>query len=135
MDRDRAALNRLPRWLVPALAALPVVGLSLFFLWPLGTLLVRVLQPGSVGDALRAPGLGQVLWFTLWQAVASTALCSTALVIRWLPRPASRAASSAPRRARLLLSDPQAVKMTADGATPNRSANVSRAASTARAAA
>ena len=67
---------------MPALAALPVVGLSLFFLWPLGTLLVRVLQPGSVGDALRAPGLGQVLWFTLWQAVASTALT---LVVGFAP--------------------------------------------------
>lgn len=74
MDRDRAALNRLPWWLVPALAAAPVIGLALFYLWPLATLLARVVQPGSVSDALRAPGLGRVLWFTLWQAVASTVL-------------------------------------------------------------
>ncbi len=74
MDRDRAALNRRPWWLVPVLAAAPVVGLALFYLWPLATLLSRVVQPGSVSDALSAPGLGRVLWFTLWQALASTAL-------------------------------------------------------------
>ena len=78
VERDRAALSRpanpLPRWLVPALAALPVLGLALFYLWPLSTLLARVVQPDSIADALRTPGLGRVLWFTLWQAVASTVL-------------------------------------------------------------
>ena len=51
-----------------------MVGLALFYMWPLATLLARVVQPGSVSDALRAPGLSQVLWFTLWQALVSTAL-------------------------------------------------------------
>ncbi|MEI7547290.1 MAG: iron ABC transporter permease [Actinomycetota bacterium] len=74
MERDRAALNRLPRWAVLALAAIPVAGLALFFVAPLVTLLTRVLGPGSVRDVLRTPGLGRVLWFTLWQALASTAL-------------------------------------------------------------
>ena len=79
VDRDRAALtagepNRLPRWLVPALAAVPAAGLALFYLWPLATLLARVLKPASVGDAFDTPGLGRVLWFTLWQAVVSTGL-------------------------------------------------------------
>ena len=82
VERDRAPLNgtangtanRLPRWLAPALALTPVVGLSLFYLWPLGTLLARVVRPGSIGDALDAPGLGRVLWFTLWQALVSTML-------------------------------------------------------------
>lgn len=74
MDRAGAALNRLPRWLAPALLALPVIGLAVFYLWPLGTLFTRVLQPSSVRDALHTPGLGRVLWFTLWQAVASTVL-------------------------------------------------------------
>lgn len=59
---------------MPALAVGPAVGLALFFLWPLGTLLERVVQPGSINDALDAPGLGRVLWFTLWQALASTVL-------------------------------------------------------------
>ncbi len=74
VDRDRPALTRLPRWLVPALAALPVAGLAVFYLWPLATLWARVLNGSSVGDTLRAPGLGRVLWFTLWQAVVSTVL-------------------------------------------------------------
>lgn len=74
VDRDRAALNRRPSWLVPALAAAPAVGLALFYLWPLATLLARVLQPGSLSNALGGPGLGGVLWFTLWQALVSTTL-------------------------------------------------------------
>lgn len=59
---------------MPALLTLPVAGLTLFYLWPLGTLFTRVLQPSSASDALHTPGLGRVLWFTLWQAVASTVL-------------------------------------------------------------
>lgn len=74
MERDRAALNRLPRWAGPALAAVPAAGVAVFFLWPVATLLGRVLAPGSFADALGAAGLGQVLWFTAWQAVVSTAL-------------------------------------------------------------
>jgi thiamine transport system permease protein len=71
---DRAALTRLPRWTVPAIAALPLVALLVFYAWPLATLLVRVLQPSSVRDVLRAPGIGRVVWFTLWQAMVSTAV-------------------------------------------------------------
>ncbi|HAP75523.1 MAG TPA: iron ABC transporter permease, partial [Acidimicrobiaceae bacterium] len=52
----------------------PATVLAVFFLWPVGTLLARVLEPGSVADALGAPGLGRVLWFTFAQAVASTAI-------------------------------------------------------------
>ena len=74
MDQHRDRLTRLPRWTVPALAAAPVLGLAVFYAWPLGTLLARVLQPSSVRDVLDAPGLGRVLWFTVWQAVVSTAL-------------------------------------------------------------
>jgi thiamine transport system permease protein len=59
---------------VPTLLALPVTGLAVFYAWPLGTLLGRVLRPGSLADALQTPGLARVLWFTLWQAMASTAL-------------------------------------------------------------
>ena len=75
-------MTRLPRWTVPALAAVPVVGLLLFYAWPLATLLARVLQPSSVGDTLRAPGIGAVLWFTTWQAAVSTALT---LVVGFAP--------------------------------------------------
>lgn len=74
MDQHRDRLTRLPRWTVPALAAVPLLGLAVFYAWPLGTLLARVLQPSSVRDLLDAPGLGRVLWFTVWQAVVSTVL-------------------------------------------------------------
>ncbi len=82
MGIDRAALTRLPRWTVPALVAVPLAALLLFYAWPLGTLLARVLQPSSVGDALGAPGMARVLWFTLWQAVVSTAIT---LVVGFAP--------------------------------------------------
>ena len=74
MERDRAALNRLPRWAGPALAAVPAAGLLVFFVWPVATLLTRVVAPGSISDALTMPGLARVVWFTVWQAALSTAL-------------------------------------------------------------
>ncbi len=74
MAADRPRLNLLPGWAAPLLAAPAAVGLALFFLWPVGTLLARVLEPGSLTRTLRAAGIGEVLWFTLWQAVVSTLL-------------------------------------------------------------
>jgi len=77
VERDRAALTRinaLPRWLVPALAAVPTVVLAGLFVLPLTTLLTRVVRPSSIRDALQLPGLAGVLWFTLWQALVSTVL-------------------------------------------------------------
>jgi thiamine transport system permease protein len=55
--------------------------LGVFYLWPLATLLLRVVHPGSVSRALDAPGLGAVVWFTLWQAVVSTLLTLAAGMI------------------------------------------------------
>ena len=54
------------------LASGPVVFLLAWFAWPVGTLLARGLRPGALADAVANPGLRQVAWFTLWQAVAST---------------------------------------------------------------
>ena len=84
VERDRAALspNALPRWLVPAIAALPIVVLGGLYFWPLATLLTRVVRPSSLGDALGIPGLANVLWFTLWQALVSTILT---LAIGFIP--------------------------------------------------
>ena len=67
-------LNRLPAWVAPTLGALPAAGLALFFLWPVATLLARVLSPGALRTTLSAPGVGGVLWFTVWQATVSTLL-------------------------------------------------------------
>lgn len=74
MAAGRPRLNRLPGWAAPLLAAPAAVGLALFFLWPVGTLLARVLEPGSLTRTLSAAGIGGVLWFTVWQAVVSTLL-------------------------------------------------------------
>jgi len=82
VDADRAALTRLPRWVVPALVAVPALGLLVFYVWPVATLLRRVLHLSIVGHTLRAPGVGAVLWFTTWQAVLSTVLT---LVLGFVP--------------------------------------------------
>lgn len=67
-------MNRLPRWFVPALAALPAVALAAFYAWPVATLLGRGLDPGTIADTLTDDVTRRVVWFTFWQAVLSTAL-------------------------------------------------------------
>jgi len=64
------------------LAAIPpLLFLSVFFLWPVGAILLRGLRPGEhwnlsvFGDVLSDRTLQKVLWFTLWESVASTVLC------------------------------------------------------------
>ncbi|MEY2437182.1 MAG: thiamine transport system permease protein, partial [Acidimicrobiaceae bacterium] len=62
------------------LAAIPLAFLAVFFVWPVGRILVRGLRPGGQWDvAAFTDVLGQgrirsIVWFTVWQAVASTAL-------------------------------------------------------------
>jgi thiamine transport system permease protein len=73
-DRRRAALVRL------ALMLLPVAFLVVFFGYPVAAIVGRglradgVWQLGRFGEVLTDPGIGRVLWFTVWQATASTAL-------------------------------------------------------------
>ena len=74
VDPDRHRLTRLPTWVVPALGALPIAGLAVFYAWPFATLLGRVLRPSSIGDTLHSPGIGRAIWFTCWQALVSTVL-------------------------------------------------------------
>jgi thiamine transport system permease protein len=63
-----------------ALAAVPAVFLSVFFLWPVSRIIVRGLRPdgqwdfGAVGDVLGDATTRRVIWFTVWQAAASMAL-------------------------------------------------------------
>ncbi len=62
------------------LAAPPLAFVLLFFAYPIATILLRGLHPqgvfelGAVIEVLGRPFVLQVVWFTLWQAVVSTAL-------------------------------------------------------------
>ncbi len=63
-----------------ALFLLPLLFLAVFYLYPLlGILRVSFFADGAwnfsgIGNTLRAPFFWRVLWFTTWQAAASTAL-------------------------------------------------------------
>lgn len=67
-------MNRLPRWLVASLAAAPVVALVVFYGWPFATLLSEALTGAAVSDTLGRRRTWDVVWFTLCQAVVSTAV-------------------------------------------------------------
>ncbi len=62
------------------LMALPVAFFGVFFGYPVAAIVGRGLhvdgrwQFGRFAEVLSDPGIGQVLWFTTWQAAASTAL-------------------------------------------------------------
>ena len=80
VDRHGAALsaaapsaNRLPRPLVAGLVAVPVAFLVVFYAWPFAELLARGLRPSAIADTLGRSSTWRVAWFTLWQALASTA--------------------------------------------------------------
>ena len=56
---------------------LPLAFLGLFFLYPLAAIVARGLRSGggeTALDVLRDPVTREVVWFTIWQALASTAL-------------------------------------------------------------
>jgi thiamine transport system permease protein len=54
-----------------------VVFLTVFYLWPFATLLARGLDGTALSETLQRSDTWRVLWFTTWQAVASTALTIT----------------------------------------------------------
>ncbi|MET9854329.1 iron ABC transporter permease [Streptomyces sp. NPDC006450] len=60
--------------------AVPLVFFGLFFAYPVAAIVGRGLktesgwQFGRIGEVLARPDIGDVLWFTTWQALASTAL-------------------------------------------------------------
>ena len=53
-------------------AAAPLAFVTVFFAYPVLTVVGDGLS--GLGDLLGRPAIGKVLWFTVWQAVASTAL-------------------------------------------------------------
>ena len=65
-------MNRVPRWLLVALAAGPVAGLVIFYAWPFATLVAEAVTEESVRDTLGRSSTWEVVWFTAWQAVVST---------------------------------------------------------------
>jgi thiamine transport system permease protein len=67
-------VGTLSRPAVAAMAVVPVVFVSVLFAWPVATVLARGLHWQVVTDVLTNPGIRSVIWFTLWQALASTAL-------------------------------------------------------------
>ncbi|MFC7258154.1 ABC transporter permease [Streptomyces lutosisoli] len=72
--RKRGSATRL------GLMALPVAFFAVFFAYPVAAIVARGLkvdgawQLGRIGDVLAQSDIRHVLWFTTWQALASTAL-------------------------------------------------------------
>jgi len=65
-------VNRLPRWLLLALAIAPTLGLLVFYAWPLATLVAEAVTATAITDTLGRGSTWKVIWFTAWQAVVST---------------------------------------------------------------
>jgi thiamine transport system permease protein len=67
-------VNRLPRWFVGLLVAGPALGLVVFYLWPFATLIVEAVDRDAIAAVFGRSRTWSIVWFTLWQAVASTVL-------------------------------------------------------------
>ena len=76
MDADRAPLSG--RGFRALAYGVPLGFLALFFVFPLASILERGLRSegdlASPLDAVTDPVTREVVWFTAWQAVASTTL-------------------------------------------------------------
>jgi thiamine transport system permease protein len=78
-ERRRAGRGREPLRRA-LLLALPLAFLTVFFAWPVTAIIGRGLRPDGqweltvVAEVVSDPALRGVLWFTTWQALASTAL-------------------------------------------------------------
>jgi thiamine transport system permease protein len=73
VDDHRAALNRPPWWFVAIVATAPVVFVVALYGWPVATLLWTTLRHGTSGNSPFG-NLAGIIWFTVWQAAASTVL-------------------------------------------------------------
>ena len=70
----RPSPNRLPRRVVTSLMVVPAVGLVVFYVWPFVTLLVEAVGWSAIDAVLTRGRTWEIVWFTAWQAAASTAL-------------------------------------------------------------
>ena len=77
---SRGGTHRSSVWRLLA-ATPPLAFLGVFFVWPVFAILLRGLRPNGVwnlaafGDVFSDPSMRRVLWFTLWESIASTVLC------------------------------------------------------------
>ena len=67
-------MNRLPRWLLVALAIGPTLGLAVFYAWPFVTLVVEAVTTTAIADTFGQASTWKVVWFTTWQAAVSTVI-------------------------------------------------------------
>ena len=81
VDNHRAALNHPPRWFIAVVAAAPILFVTTFYAWPVATLIWTTLRH-TTGGSSPFTDVGAIIWFTAWQAVASTILT---LVVGILP--------------------------------------------------
>ncbi|MCU1391943.1 MAG: putative thiamine transporter permease protein [Ilumatobacteraceae bacterium] len=65
--------NRLPRWVIGALAAPAIVFIGLFYAWPVIALAHRAVTAEAWHEVVHDRSLRRILWFTAWQATLSTA--------------------------------------------------------------
>jgi thiamine transport system permease protein len=72
MDGAGARVNRLPRWLLVALAIGPALGLVVFYAWPFATLMAEAVSTTAIADTFGRASTWEVVWFTAWQAIVST---------------------------------------------------------------
>ena len=74
MSRQNLWRQGARRWRWPLLLLLPLLFLLVFFFYPLGNIFRLSLTPDALGDLVTRPSFRRIIWFTMWQAVLSTAL-------------------------------------------------------------
>ena len=67
-------MNRLPGWLPVALVVAPTLGLVVFYVWPFVNLILEAVDVEAIRTTFGRDRTRSIIWFTTWQAVASTAL-------------------------------------------------------------
>ena len=106
MDRSGSPLGRLSNRGLLLVALAPVTFLTVFFVYPITSILWRgaTSDIGALLESFGKPTFVRIVWFTIWQAVASTALtvvialptCHLLALHRFRGRSALRAATTVP---------------------------------------
>ncbi len=72
--RQVISIDGSPRLLAIALGVVPSVALVVFYVWPFVVLMVEAVDTASIRSTFGRSRTWQILWFTTWQAVASTVI-------------------------------------------------------------